>query len=173
MDALIEVLIEIFGELIMHLLVQFVSWILSLIVTDIDINPRKYKIIKICIYSICLVACIVLLVLSFIYAKTAYALLASIFISINILILGIRIINKTYFGLKPITITTIVLTRISRITFYVLIFVFLNTLKTNAAKITIVSISTSMMFILLCIDIYRIWKYRKNKDKKELEAGLY
>ncbi len=164
MEELIEVLIEIFGELIVHLLVQFISWLVSLVIADIDVNPRRYKIIKIVVYSICLIACIVLLILSNLYTKTAYALLSSIFISINLLILGIRIVNKSYFNNKAVTITTIVLTRISRISFYVLMFVFLNTLQSTAAKATIISVSTTIMFIFTCIDIYKIWKYRMNKN---------
>ena len=163
MDALIDIVVEIFGEIILELFVHFLAWLISFFVVDIDSDSNKKRIIKISTYAICFIACIVLFLLSFIYSKTAYALLASIFLSINIGILGIRLINKTYFNNKAITLTTIILTRISRITFYVLMFIFLDTLKTEAAKITLISISSTLMFIFTCIDIYRIWKYRNNK----------
>ncbi len=169
MDALIDILVEIFGEIILELFVQFLAWLISFFVADIDSDSNKKRIIKISTYAICFIACIVLFILSFIYSKTAYALLASIFLSINIGILGIRLINKTYFNKKAITVTTIILTRISRITFYVLMFIFLDTLKTDAAKITLISISSILMFIFACIDIYRIWKYRNNKKIEEKE----
>ncbi|MBR6072279.1 MAG: hypothetical protein IKP77_05555 [Acholeplasmatales bacterium] len=163
MDFLIEIIVEIFGEIILELFCHFVAWLISLVIADIDSNSYKRKVIKITTYSICLIACVVLLILSFVYAKTAYALLASIFISINMFILGLRVINDTYFNNKQITITSIILTRISRITFYVLVFVFLDTLNSESAKITLITITSILMFILVCIDLYRINKYRKNR----------
>jgi heme/copper-type cytochrome/quinol oxidase subunit 4 len=173
MDLVIEIFLEIFGELFIEIFINLIaygiSYFISFVVGDLDNNPNRRKKLKIAIYAICFIASIVLLVLSFIYSKTAYALLASIFLSINIGILGIRLINKTYFNKKAITVTTIILTRISRITFYVLMFIFLDTLKTDAAKITLISISSILMFIFACIDIYRIWKYRNNKKIEEKE----
>lgn len=168
MEALIELLVEVFGEFVIEVIVHFFVWLLSYVITDIDSKPHIRKRIKIIVYFICLISCVVLLVLGLIYAKTAYAMLASIFISLNIFILGIKILNEAYFNNKKATITTIVLTRISRITFYVLVFIFLDTLKTTAAKATLISISSTLMFIFMCIDIYRIWKYyRAKKDKKD------
>ena len=143
MDILIDFLIELFGEIIMELFIHFILWIISFVISDIDRDPNKRKIIKITTYAICFASCIVLLILSFIYSKTAYALLASIFISINIFIAGMRLINKMYFKNKIINIISIILPIISRITFYVLMFVFLDTLKTDAAKTTLITISSS------------------------------
>ena len=164
MDFIIEVLFELFGEIIMNIFVHLIAWILSAVVTDLDSSPVKRKRLKIVIYSICLIACILLLVLSIIYAKTAYALLVSIFITINVFILGIKLINKTYInGNKYLTISIIVISRISRLAFYVLMFVFLNTLKTDAARITMITISSIILTAFICIDIYKINKYFKKK----------
>ena len=164
MDFIIEVLFELFGEIIANIFVHFFAWLLSVIVTDLDSSPVKRKRLKIVIYSLCFIACIVLLVLSFIYAKTAYALLVSIFLAINIFILGVKLINKTYINEnKYLTILIIVISRISRVAFYVLMFVFLNTLKTDAAKATMISISSVLMAAFICIDIYKISKYYKKK----------
>ena len=174
MDALIDIVVEIFGEIILELFVHFLAWLISFFVADIDSDSNKKRIIKISTYAICFIACIVLFILSFIYSKTAYALLASIFLSINIGILGIRLINKTYFNNKAITLTTIILTRISRITFYVLMFIFLDTLKTEAAKITLISISSTLMFIFTCIDIYTLLEeVSEELEKSEIKGIVY
>ncbi len=90
--------------------------------------------------------------------------LVSIFITINVFILGIKLINKTYInGNKYLTILIIVISRISRLAFYVLMFVFLNTLKTDAARITMITISSIILTAFICIDIYKINKYFKKK----------
>ena len=168
MDALFEFLVELFGELIVELLAHAIAWLVSLVVEHYDKNPISRKRLKTIIYIICFISCIVLLIISFIYAKTAYALLASIFISINIFILGLKLINKLYWdNKKSINIISIILTRLSRISFYVLMFVFLYTLKTTAAKATLISITSAIMLILLCIDIYRINKYLKNRNQEK------
>ena len=93
MDALIDIAVEIVGEIILELFVHFLAWLISFFVADIDSDSNKKRIIKISTYAICFIACIVLFTLSFIYSETAYALLASIFLSINIGILGIRLIS--------------------------------------------------------------------------------
>ena len=165
MDALIEIFVEFFGELLFEVFIHFIAWIISLVITDIESNSFKKKVIKI----ICLVSCIILLVLSFIYSKTAYALLASIFLTTNIFIVGVRLINKTYFNNKTVAMTSIILTRISRITFYALIFVFLDTLKTEAAKITLISISSTAFALLTFIDCYRVHKYFEKKNHNYLD----
>ena len=169
MDALIEIFVEFFGELLFEVFIHFIAWIISLVITDIESNSFKKKVIKITTYVICLVSCIILLVLSFIYSKTAYALLASIFLTINIFIVGVRLINKTYFNNKTVAMTSIILTRISRITFYALIFVFLDTLKTEAAKITLISISSTAFALLTFIDCYRVHKYFEKKNHNYLD----
>ena len=164
MDGLIELLIQIFGEALVEIFVHFFAWIISVVVTDFDNDPKKRKILKTVIYIICLIACIVLLVLSFIYAKTAYAWLVTIFLAVNIFILGMKLINKTYInGNKYISVSAIILTRIARITYYVLMFVFLNTLETNTSKAVIISVSSALMLAFICIDIYRFKKYLDNK----------
>ena len=175
MEVLFEFLAEVFGELIFEALFHFIAWAISLVVTHFDENPKSRKVLRIIIYVICLIACIVLLVLSFIYAKTAYALLVSIFLSINIFILGIKLINKSNLHNKSIKkrklgriidIIIIVLTRLSRIAFVVLMFIFLDTLKSVEAKATLISITMSVFFLFTCIDIYRLVKYFKRRKAK-------
>lgn len=171
MEALVEFLVEVFGELIVELLVHAIAWFVSLIVEHFDSNPISRKRLRIFVYFICFVSCIVLLIISFIYAKTAYALLASIFITVNIFILGLKLINKLYWNnKKSVNIISIVLTRLSRISFYVLMFVFLYTLKTAAAKATLISITSTIMFIFMCIDIYRLKRYC---DRRRIEKSEY
>ena len=170
MEALVELLVEVFGELVFEALIHFMAWVISLVVTHFDTNPVSRKVLRIIAYIICLIACIVLLVLSFIYAKTAYALLASIFLSINIFILGIRLINKTSLNNnKKINIATVVLTRLSRVSFVVLMFVFLDTLKSFGAKVTLISITMSVFALFICIDVYRLIKYRERKLQLKVE----
>lgn len=172
MEFLVEFIVEVFGEALVELFVHFIAWALSIVVTHFDENPKSRKFLKITIYLICLIACIVLLVLSFIYAKTAYALLASIFLSINIFIIGIKLFNKTNKHNKSlkrrkiykiINVIIIIVTRISRIVFVILMFVFLYTLKTVEAKTTLITITMSIFFLLTCIDIYRLVKYYKRR----------
>ena len=175
MEALVELLVEVFGELVFEALIHFMAWVISLVVTHFDTNPVSRKVLRIIAYIICLIACIVLLVLSFIYAKTAYALLASIFLSINIFILGIKLINKSNLHNKSIKkrklgrtidIIILVLTRLSRIAFVVLMFIFLDTLKSVEAKATLISITMSVFFLFTCIDIYRLVNYFKRRKAK-------
>ena len=65
-SSFIELLIQIFGDVLVEIFVHFFAWIISVVVTDFDNDPKKRKILKTVIYIICLIACIVLLVLSFI-----------------------------------------------------------------------------------------------------------
>ena len=87
MEALVEFLVEVFGELIAELLAHAIAWLISFVVEHYDNNPISRKRLRIFIYSVCFISCIVLLVISFVYAKTAYALLASIFITCSGVIL--------------------------------------------------------------------------------------
>ncbi len=165
MDALIDILVEIFGEIILELFVQFLAWLISFFVADIDSDSNKKRIIKISTYAICFIACIVLFILSFIYSKTAYALLATIYLSVSLLVMALRLINKTYHkDNKILLISAYVISWINRIVFYVLVFIFLDTLKTNAAKYTIISISSTMIVVFILIDIYKIYRYKKKKQ---------
>ena len=170
MEALFEILFEIFGEIILNIFFEAIAFLCSLIFSDLDNNPSKRRIIKIIVYTICFTACVILLVLSFIYSKTAYAILATTFLSINLFIFVLKLINITFpGGYKQLSFFIIILLRITRITFYVLVFVFLNTLNTTAAKATIITISSVLMLIFMCIDIYKLKKYLKKKKQLDYQ----
>ena len=130
MEALFEILFEIFGEIILNILFEAIAFLCSLIFSDLDNNPSKRRIIKTIVYTICFTACVILLVLSFIYSKTAYAILATTFLAINLFIFVLKLINKTFpGGNKKLSIFIIILLRITRITFYVLIFISLKNIE--------------------------------------------
>ena len=168
MDFLVELIIEVFGEALVELFVHVVSLVASGIVTHFEANARSRKTLRIIIYGVCLISSIVLLALSYIHAKTAYALISAIFISVNISIMGIKLINKQYLNNnKKINVLTIVLTRLSRLAFYVLIFVFLNTLKSTSAKVTLITISSIVMVFFILIDLYRIFHLNSNKVEEK------
>ena len=165
MDFVIDILLEIFGEIFINLIAYVISYLISFVVGDLDNNPNRRKKLKIAIYAICFIASIILLILSFIYSKTAYALLATIYLSVSLLVMALRLINKSYpKDNKILLISAYVISWINRIVFYVLVFIFLDTLKTNAAKYTIISISSTMLLIFVLIDIYRIDRYKKKKQ---------
>lgn len=178
MDILIEVILEIFGEALMELLIHLFDLVVSCVVSHFEANAKSKKIVKYIVFSVSLTGSIVLLVLSYIYAKTAYALLATIYLSISIFTLGLRLINKEYLHKKGIDIFGVVISRLARVAFYVLIFVFLSTLKTNAAKAVLISVSSVVFVMFMLIDFYKIFhlnigdkpkKIRRNKkEKKEL-----
>lgn len=92
---MLEALFEIFGEVLLELFFHFIAWLLSAVFADLDSNPNKRKVIKIIVYCMAFIACIVLFILELIYDKTAYALMTTIFLSINIFILGLKLINNT------------------------------------------------------------------------------
>ncbi len=68
MEALVEILVEVFGELIVELLVHTIAWFVSLIVEHYDSNPISRKRLRIFVYFICFVSCIVLLIIRFLFA---------------------------------------------------------------------------------------------------------
>ena len=174
MDILFELILEVFGEALIELFVNVVSLVASGIITHFEANARSRKTLRIIIYGVCLISSMVLLALSYIHAKTAYALISAIFISVNISIMGIKLINKQYLNNnKKINILTIVLTRLSRLTFYVLIFVFLNTLQSRSAKVTLVTISTIVMAFFICIDLYRILHLNSTKVEEKKVPDEY
>lgn len=169
MDLVIEIFLEIFGELFIEIFINLIaygiSYFISFVVGDLDNNPNRRKKLKIAIYAICFIASIILLILSFIYSKTAYALLATIYLSVSLLVMALRLINKSYpKDNRILLISAYVISWINRIVFYVLVFIFLDTLKTNAAKYTIISISSTMIVVFVLIDIYKIYRYKKKKQ---------
>ena len=165
MELLIDIFLEIFGEIFINLIVYGLSYLISFVVGDLDNNPNRRKKLKLAVYAICFILSIILLILSFIYSKTAYAFLATIYLSVSLLVMALRIINKSYpKNNKILLISAYVISWINRIVFYVLVFIFLDTLKTNAAKYTIISISSAMLLIFILIDIYKIYRYKKKKQ---------
>ncbi len=165
MELLIDIFLEIFGEIFINLIVYGISYLISFVVGDLDNNPNRRKKLKLAVYAICFILSIILLILSFIYSKTAYALLATIYLSVSLLVMALRIINKSYTkDNKILLISAYVISWINRIVFYVLVFIFLDTLKTNAAKYTIISISSTMIVVFIIIDIYKIDRYKKKKQ---------
>lgn len=172
MEALIEILIEIFGEIFLEGLVYFIGWILSKIVYD----EKRKRIVKYGI-SFSIFACsIALLIYALITKKTLYVQIVLTYFLVLFLIYIVNFINRNMLNQSKLELICRWIQRIIHYSFPIVLIVVACLYPSNATT-AIITFSVIGILIYFCILIYRIFykkPYRRaeRKLKRLLKAYL-
>ncbi|MDE6584515.1 MAG: hypothetical protein K2K15_03845 [Anaeroplasmataceae bacterium] len=172
MEALIEILLEIFGEIFLEGFVYLIGWILSKIVYD----EKKKRIVKYGI-SFAVFACsIALLIYAVITKKTRYVQIVLIYFLVLVLFYIANFTNQNILHRKKLEPALLWGKRIIHYSFPITLILFAH-FYPSEASIAIISVSSVGLFIYLCINLCRIFyrypSYRKNERKISKLIRIY
>ena len=158
MELLVELLIEIFGELILTLIANAIG----AFVVAVDADPKLKRTLKtIFTYSI-LILTILLIVMSLIHSKKSLVVIA---ISYMLLVLLLRILkrfNDDKLQNKVISILISIFRRIVNYSYPILLIVFSALFVKDTSALTTIIITSSIAIILwFSVDMYKLWKRYK------------
>ena len=158
MEFLIELIIEVFGELILTLIANAIG----AFVVAVDGDQKLKRTLKmIFTYSI-LILTILLITLSLIHSKKVLVIVA---VSYMLLVLLLRIIkrsNDDKIQSKLISILVSIFRRIVHYSYPVLLIIFGALYVKDAAALTTIIILSSIAIILwFSLDMYKLWKKYK------------
>jgi hypothetical protein len=171
MEFLIELLIEVFGEIILTI---FAEGIASL-VHVIDGDPKLKRNLKLIFtYSILLLT-IFLIVMSLMYSKTFLTIIAISYMLLTLIVVLIKRINKDKIKSKLVDIFISIFKRLIRYGYPIVLIVFSSLYITNAkALVSIIIISVVAIILWFSIDMYKVWSrnnfresYQYLKEDKE------
>lgn len=172
MEFLIELLFEIFGELIITLIGEGIG---TLAITIDGDSKLKRRLKMIFTYSI-LSLTILLIVMSLIYSKTFLTIIATSYMLVILIIRLFRRLNMDNYNNKGINIFLNILRRIVRYGYHIVLMVFSAIYLTNkTALIWIIVLSSISLLIWISIDIFKAWKrtnYHPDKVDNEDEDWL-
>lgn len=157
MEVLLEIIIEVFGELLMHLFVVGVDKVFD----HISENKKALKITKIAIYSILSIALIVLLTISLMYKKSVIAIaVISYLVFLAFAYYLIFFFKEIYKPLGGTIVRWIV--RVVRYLFSSLLIVLACIyLQDQTAKTLLIVGSSVSIVIYIFIDIFRFHRWSK------------
>lgn len=160
-EVLIEIIIEVFGELILNIISVLIGGLAHKLDRDY-VSRRKLK-IGIGIVFFCLT--ITLLIYSLFTKKSLYTFTVLIYMLIITMFSAVKFINDAVIKNKVVSNIIIWSKRITHLVFpmVIIVFSFIWMDVNKSSTIWIMSISTVVLFIYICIYIFRIWRYNKNK----------
>ena len=165
MELIFEIIVEVFGEIILTAIAELIGTIVRVI----DKDEKKKRIIKYIVTYFILGSTIVLITLSMLYSKTFLATIAISYMLLSLLITLAKRINKDKFNSNIFSIIINIIKRIINYSYPILLIVFSSIyLDNQKALIAIISLSIITIIILLSIDMYKIWKNNKKIMKKEI-----
>lgn len=161
MEFLIELLIEIFGELFMTLIAEGIGAFARR--ADSDDNLRKglrYGLT----YSI-LGLTILLITLSLIYSKTFLVIIAVSYLLIILLITLFKWLNADLWESRKVKITMEIVKRIIHYAYPILLIVLGSIYLTDLEAILALDLISSIAIIAwFSVDMFKLWRYNKNKN---------
>lgn len=165
MEFIFELILEIFFECIGAL----ISEIVSDTVHFIDARSKLKKAIKyIVTYSI-LTLSIILIVLSLIYNKKLFVVIAVSYLCIIVLLNLLNTLNRDVFKKKFIFVFSEIIKRIAHYSYPIILMVCAsNYLVDKKARVSVIIISIIAIFVWFSIDMYKVWKFslRKAENNK-------
>ena len=165
MELIFEIIVEVFGEIILTAIAELIG----AIVRVIDKDEKKKRIIKYIVTYFILGSTIVLITLSMMYSKTFLATIAISYMLLSLLITLAKRINKDKFNSNIFSIIINIIKRIINYSYPILLIVITSIyLDNQKALIAIISLSIITIIILFSIDMYKIWKNNKKIMKKEI-----
>lgn len=165
MELIFEIIVEVFGEIILTAIAELIG----AIVRVIDKDEKKKRIIKYIVTYFILGSTIVLITLSMMYSKTFLATIAISYMLLSLLITLAKRINKDKFNSNIFSIIINIIKRIINYSYPILLIVISSIyLDNQKALIAIISLSIITIIILFSIDMYKIWKNNKKIMKKEI-----
>lgn len=164
---------EFIFELILEILFECIGALISEIVSDtvhfIDARSKLKKAIKyIVTYSI-LTLSIILIVLSLIYNKKLFVVIAVSYLCIIVLLNLLNALNRDIFKKKFIYVLSEIIKRIAHYSYPIILIVYAsNYLVDKKAKLSVIIISIIAIFVWFSIDMYKVWKFslRKAENNK-------
>ena len=165
MELIFEIIVEVFGEIILTAIAELIG----ALVRVIDKDEKKKRIIKYIVTYFILGSTIVLITLSMMYSKTFLATIAISYMLLSLLITLAKRINKDKFNSNIFSIIINIIKRIINYSYPILLIVISSIyLDNQKALIAIISLSIITIIILFSIDMYKIWKNNKKIMKKEI-----
>ena len=160
MEILIELIIEVFGELILNILAVIIGDIAHRLDKD---NVARKK-LKMTIGIIFFILTISLLIFSITTKKNLYTFIVLLYMLIITILSGVKFINDAIFNNKIVSKVVFWFKRIIHLLFPIVVIVcsgiWMDVSKTST--IWIMVIASIVLFIYICIYIFRIWRYKKN-----------
>ena len=164
MDFLVELIIEIFAEVIITGIAQAIGALVVVIDGDAKLKATLKLIFTYSILSLT----ILLITLSLIYSKTFLTVIAVSYMLLTLIIRLIKRLNLDKFHSKFIDILISIFKRIIRYSYPILLIIFSSINLTHTpALVSIIIISSLAIILWFSIDMYKIWKISKNKEKTD------
>lgn len=162
MEFIIQMIIEVFGELILTL----VAKLFEVIAIEVTLHSKLKNKLKNIFSFLMVFVTTILIILSFIHTKNFLVVIA---LSYSLLQLSYMIVNLVTKKDKRFLITNKILFVIKKISHYaypIVLIVFGSIYLTNEAAIIWLNVISSIgLFLVITLDIYRIWRYYR-KDIK-------
>ena len=170
MEFLVELLIELFGEIIITLIGEGIGAFVLAVDSD---SKLKRTLKKIFTYSI-LTFTILLIIMSLVYSKTFLTIIATSYMLSILIILLFKRLNKDNYNNKGVDLFLNILRRIVRYGYPIVLIIFSSIYLTNKSAITWIIVLSALDLVLwLSIDIFKLWKkskyHLKNIDSEEDE----
>lgn len=163
LELIIEIVIEVFGELILNVL----SVVVGGLAHRLDKDHVSRKKIKISLGIIFFGLTITLLLYSIFSKKNIYTFTVLVYMLLITIFSAVKFINDAIFNNKIINGLVIWNKRIIHIVFpmVVIVFSFIFMDVSKPSTIWIMVLSTIVLFIYICVYIFMFWRYKKNKKK--------
>lgn len=169
MEAIIEIIIQVFGEIIIELFAYLVAFIFESFVVKIDKDDQFKNRIKVGLYYAFIGLMIVLVILSIIYQKTLIVIIALSYILLKLILKMLTVLYRDKSQKDPVQLTIKVFEKILNYVYpFILIIYGAIYLEHIGCKTSLIVFSSLVLLVLCLIDIYRLRRYlRKKKGKTD------
>lgn len=161
MEIVIELILEVFGEL----LIEVFMLIVGAIFKDVYYDPKKLKITKIVIYSSLAVLLITLLVISLCYKKGLFIILSLSYMIFIALAYYLIFVFRNIFKRPKIEIGVRRTVQILKYGFCITLIVLGSIFLTNqSAKVALIVFASISLIVFIFIDAFRLFRRKREKS---------
>lgn len=171
MEALIELLVEVFGELFFEIIAQCLCSVVGNFANYIHVQTKARKILKYIISGLIFSGCLVMVILSLIFKKKLYVLLVSCYFLLLLILYFLKFLNRNVFHKTKMEPWLIWINRIIHYVFPIVLIAY-AALNQNKATPYIITCSSIAIFIYACVNIYRLY-YHFNKNSKHFMKSYH
>lgn len=166
-----EILIEIFGEIILELIVHGLGFIIGKFANFVDTNSKVKKILKYTITFLFFGLSLILLIMSIIYRKKILIIVTLVYMLISLL-LNISVFTNSNFNTESVYIKRIIywFKKLVLYSYFILIIIFSSIEDLNKkSRVTVIVSAVIAMIIYFSIDMFKLSKYCAVKEAEKVE----